>query len=188
MKRAALLVIAGVAVLLLVTLVGLLIEVRSAPPASVAERPTVSLGAASPAAPPATQPSPRSRADSDQPGPPAMGTATAEDRASARIERAQLIEALRDSGPASESWVGRATTLLEEISKEYAAGMTPEGCYIAGCAGTFVFASVADYERAIAASMALPDYQGWTGGKRWTTPEHAPDGRVLVALLLYRPD
>jgi hypothetical protein len=51
-----------------------------------------------------------------------------------------------------------------------------------------VFASMSEYEQAVAAISALPQFRDWTGGKKWTIAEQAPDGRVLVALLLYRPD
>jgi hypothetical protein len=187
MNRAAVLAIGVVAAVLVVTLVGLLIAVRSGPPAIAVEGPTAPPRAGSDVATPAAAPPLRTPDDAAEPAPPPVGTAEDKDRAPARTERAQLISALLDSGPASESWSGQATKLLEQISKR-ATGMTPEGCYIAGCAATFVFASIAEYEKAIAASMNLPEYHSWTGGKRWTTPEQAPDGRVLVALLLYRPD
>jgi len=108
-------------------------------------------------------------------------------REQARVERATLLETMHQSGDASEAWAPRATQLIGAIGK-YAAATTPEGCFVAGCAATFAFASRADFDHAMAEVSASADYQAWTGGKRWTAPELAPDGRVLVALLLYRPD
>jgi hypothetical protein len=193
MNRAALLTIACLTVLLLAAVVGLVLAVRSGPDAPP-RAPIVPAGtqtgtAAGSSGSPAAQVQIPARAldDAAQAMPPPVGTAADNERGAARVERAKALAELRDSGPGNETWVGRATTLLEQVSKR-SAGMTPEGCYIAGCAGTFVFPSVNDYERAVAAIIDLPDYRSWTGGKQWTTPEHAPDGRVVVGLLLYRPD
>jgi hypothetical protein len=95
------------------------------------------------------------------------------------------LATLRASGSGHESWVGQATALLESV--DAIKRTTPE-CYIAGCAATFTFASDASYRERIAVLTTSDNYRAWTGGKALTVPEGQPDGRVIVTLLLYRPD
>ena len=91
----------------------------------------------------------------------------------------EALEALRNSGTASEVWVTDAERLVHSI----APAATVE-CYVAGCGAQLSFASEAAYQDAV---RAVADDHTWTGGKRWS--EAARDGgRVSVALILYRPD
>lgn len=97
------------------------------------------------------------------------------------------LTTLRTSGAGRESWDGQATSLLEAGAAGAISSTAPE-CYIAGCAATFTFASDARYRERTAALIASDAYRAWTGGKVLTEPDHQPDGRVVVTLLLYRPD
>ena len=97
------------------------------------------------------------------------------------------LATLRASGSGRESWDGQATALLEAAAAGSISSTAPE-CYIAGCAATFTFASEARYRERAAALTASDVYQAWTGGKLLAEPDRRPDGRVVVTLLLYRPD
>ena len=90
---------------------------------------------------------------------------------------------LRASGSANEVWVSQGMAVLDAVG----AG-SDLGCFVAACGGVFVFASQADYTQRRATVEASTAYAAWTGGKRWTDVEQLRDGRVRVALLLYRPD
>jgi hypothetical protein len=99
--------------------------------------------------------------------------------------RAELVATLRASGAATETWSGQGMALL---GRAHAAASTDSGCFVAGCAAVFTYASQSDYMQQRAALEASPEYTAWTGGKRWTDVEQLGDGRVRVGLLLYRPD
>lgn len=105
----------------------------------------------------------------------------------ARDEREAALQSLLDSGEAKEEWVDRATNLFDLIGRQ-ALATSKLGCYVAGCGATFTFPSVAEFDRRRAIVEASDEYKAWTGGKKWTTPEPTPDGRIVVALILYRPD
>ena len=105
----------------------------------------------------------------------------------ARDERDEAFTALMSSGEAKEEWVDRASNLFDSIGRQ-ALATSKVGCYVAGCGATFTFPSVAEFDRRRALVEASDDYKAWTGGKKWTTPEPTPDGRIAVALILYRPD
>ena len=105
----------------------------------------------------------------------------------ARDERDEAFTALMSSGEAKEEWVDRANNLFDSIGRQ-ALATSKIGCYVAGCGATFTFPSVAEFDRRRALVEASDEYKAWTGGKKWTTPEPTPDGRIAVALLLYRPD
>jgi hypothetical protein len=143
--------------------------------ALVAPQPATPPEPAEPEPPPAKPPSPELAAYQDQV------------RANAREGREKALTTLQDSGVASESWAPRATAVINEVGR-HATSTTPAGCFVAGCAATFTFASQMDYLHALADINASDEYKAWTGGKHWTMPETAPDGTVTMALLLYRPD
>lgn len=105
----------------------------------------------------------------------------------ARAERDKVLDGLRNSGSGAEPWDHDAATLLDAVGRRAQRG-EQAGCFVAGCGGSFVFASASDFESQRAEIEATPEYQAWTGGKRWTVPEAQPDGTVVVALALYRPD
>ena len=102
-------------------------------------------------------------------------------------DRETLLAGLRDSGSGVESWDAQGATLLTSLAT---GGVTLRDatCYVAGCSATFTFPTERDYQRHIAELETSELYRAWTGGKRLSTPETRPDGRVIVALLLYRPD
>jgi hypothetical protein len=102
-------------------------------------------------------------------------------------ERERWVTTVVESGSGREPWTDQGTALLQTIARD-AAHTETLGCYIAGCTATYTFASRAAYERAYDAAQRSADYAAWTGGKRWSMPEQAPDGEVTTALLLYRPD
>ena len=97
-----------------------------------------------------------------------------------------LLDDLRASGSAAEPWDAQGTALLAAIGHR-AVATSQVGCFTAGCAATFTFASRSDLDRARIEATQSPQYRAWTGGKRWTTPEISRD-RVVITLLLYRPD
>jgi hypothetical protein len=107
--------------------------------------------------------------------------------ASADAAPTAALARLRASGSGRESWDGQATSLLEAAAVGALSSTAPE-CYSAGCAATFTFANDARYRERAAALTASDAYQAWTGGKVLTEPDLRPDGRVVVTLLLYRPD
>jgi hypothetical protein len=89
------------------------------------------------------------------------------------------LEALRNSGTASEVWVPDATRLVHTIAPD----ATVE-CYVAGCGAELSFSSEAAYRDAI---RVIAEDRTWTGGKTWTDAARG-GGRITVALILYRPD
>ena len=101
----------------------------------------------------------------------------------ARAQREALLARIRDAHAGHESWNERGRALLERFGPA-----TDGGCYMAGCTATFTFASRAAYERVRDDVTATPEYAAWTGGKQLTTPETLSDGRVIVAVVLQRPD
>ena len=105
----------------------------------------------------------------------------------ARDERDKALQALIDSGEEREEWGDRAMNLFDSIGRQ-ALATSKLGCYVAGCGATFTFPSVAEFDRRRALVEGTDEYKQWTGGKKWTTPEPTPDGRIAVALILYRPD
>lgn len=105
----------------------------------------------------------------------------------ARDERETVLGDLRNSGTGHEPWDVQAITVFDSISRGQVT-TSEVGCFIAGCGATFVFPSLAEYRRDFDALQTADAYRAWTGGKRWTTPEVGSDGRVSVALVLYRPD
>jgi hypothetical protein len=117
----------------------------------------------------------------------AMAIAVIVDASSPDAAPSAALATLRASGSGRESWDGQATSLLEAVAAGALSSTTPE-CYIAGCAATFTFANDAVYRERTAAMTASDTYRAWTGGKVLTEPDRKPDGRVVVTLLLYRPD
>jgi hypothetical protein len=89
--------------------------------------------------------------------------------------------------PGRERWARKGEALLDEVALR-AQRVDERGCYISGCTATFWFASRDAYDAVVRDEATSPVYAAWTGGKSWTTPEPQPDGQVVVALLLYRPD
>jgi hypothetical protein len=139
-------------------------------------------GAQAPPSPPivvdAPAPPPEVRADAWVPG--AAET-------SARDEREKALAELHDSGLGHEDWDSAAEALLGSIARGPVEA-TDAGCFIAGCGMTYTFPSEDAYLRGIDELQRSDGFRAWTGGKQFTTPERRADGRVVVALLLYRPD
>ena len=107
--------------------------------------------------------------------------------AAARTERESLLARVRDAHVGHESWDDDGLALLDRVGHE-AIAVADEGCYMAGCIGAFTFASEAAYRRAVADVTASSDFAAWTGAKRITSPERLAGGKVVVAILLERPD
>lgn len=106
--------------------------------------------------------------------------------ASSRAERVAAMQALRRSGPADEGWNAQAGEVFDATKRS--ATVTDVGCYVVGCGATLTFASETAYRDELARVQALTAFRAWTGGKQITSAEIQADGRVVVALLLYRPD
>ena len=143
-----------------------------------------------PAPTPAVAPAPAAVAPapgSSQPQLPPSPVAPAPVLAPEPSERERWVKPVLRSGSGHEQWTERGTSLLEQIGRN-AVRSDDVGCYIAGCTATYTFASRDEYDRTIHAVQRSAEYQAWTGGKRWTTPEPAHDGAVTSALVLYRPD
>ncbi len=98
-----------------------------------------------------------------------------------------MLDNVRTSGPAHEHWDEQARALFNSLAKDDTV-VAYEGCYVAGCAATLSFASEDDYRRARDEAERSELYRAWTGGKKWSRPDIAEDGRLLVALVVYRPD
>lgn len=105
---------------------------------------------------------------------------------SSRAEREAALQRLRRSGPADEGWNAQAGAVFDAIKPS--AAVSAVGCYVVGCAATLTFSSEAAYREQLARVQALAAYRAWTGGKQITGPDVQADGRVVVALFLYRPD
>jgi hypothetical protein len=105
---------------------------------------------------------------------------------SSRSERESALQALRRSGPADEGWNAQAGTVFDAIKPT--AAVSDVGCYVVGCGATLTFSSETAYRAGLAQVQALAAFRAWTGGKQITSPDVQADGRVVVALLLYRPD
>lgn len=200
MSRASTVAFGALAAALLAAVIGLVIEVRRGP------EPVGTRGSARPAsssvaaADPAPVPPPARPAaglpgtgsvvpagSESSPGDPAASPDQLQLVQVARMERGKVLSGLRRSGTGEEPWDGTASALLDAVGGR-AAHAESIGCFVAGCGTTLTFASAAEFERQRAEIEAMPDYQAWTGGKRWTVPEPQADGTVVVALALYRPD
>ena len=198
MTRASTIAVAALAAGVVAAVVWLWVAVHRAPEAVVVTAPPppheqqqapahvehaeLSVEAPEPSPPDQVPPPPRPSAPSPQ-----LAAYQEQIRANAHAEREKMLATMHDSGAANESWAPRATTLIDEVGR-HATSTTPAGCFVAGCAATFTFASQMDYLHMLAEINANDDYKAWTGGKHWTMPETAPDGTVTLALLLYRPD
>jgi hypothetical protein len=104
-----------------------------------------------------------------------------------REEREQLLARIRDPKAGYEPWDDQGLAILDSAASD-ATELTDVGCYMAGCVATFTFPSDGAYRRAIADLKLTTAYVAWTGGKQFTTPETLDDGRVVIAILLNRPD
>jgi hypothetical protein len=176
-----------VAIALAAAAVWLFFETRSAPTTATSASPP-------PAAPAADASAPRS-ATVPSTSPPSLPAAPAHaaeavdagsDRDAAHAERVTLVTRMA-SHNGREKWAPRAEALLDEIGQR-AEHVQDRGCYISGCTATYTFASRASYDTGYRDAIGLAAYTGWTGGKLWTKPEQQDDGRIVVALLLYRID
>jgi hypothetical protein len=180
--RAWLLAAAALAVIALA--IGLLFMARPSDlaPQSQADRRDATLAQEPHPLPPRDAALPVSR---PPPAPDASGE-PAEQR-TARADRQQIIGALHDSGSGTEPWSAQGTAVLDVIA--HAGGTQSEGgCYVAGCGAVFTFESESDYRRGVDTLLASEAFRAWTGGKRFASPERLPDGRVIIAIALYRPD
>jgi len=108
--------------------------------------------------------------------------------AAAKLERELALAKAEQSGKVVAPWANDGNLLLEAIAHDaHAAGWTQAGCFAAGCAGTFLFASDDAMTRGRALAEALAGYRAWTGSKHWTAPERWLDGRVSITLVLGPP-
>lgn len=105
----------------------------------------------------------------------------------ARAKRDQLLAKIRDAHAGHESWNEQGLALLDLIGRR-AITTADVGCYMAGCSSTFTFASEAAYRHAFDEVTATSEYARWTGSKQFTDPEVLDGGRVIVAVVLQRPD
>jgi hypothetical protein len=139
--------------------------------------------------PPTPMPTPPSPSrEAVAPAPPPMLPAIDSGAAAARAEREHMVAKIVDRlGSHEESWNATGIDLLHAFGRG-AQATTDLGCYMAGCIATFTFASESAYRAAYDEVTATPDYAAWTGGKRASAPEVLPDGRVIVAIALERPD
>jgi hypothetical protein len=132
------------------------------------------------------------RADVDAPAAaiaaePAPPAAEPDAGAAARDERLAAIATLERSGPGREDWDASAMAIFDAADTG-SVEVTSVGCFIAGCAATMTYASRDAYARGLERLQGSAPYRAWTGGKVLTRPELLADGRVVVALVLYRPD
>jgi hypothetical protein len=105
----------------------------------------------------------------------------------ATVERPSALVELEESGEGSEAWSSQGTALLDAFGASSAA-MTERGCFVAGCAALFTFSSEDDYQRQLARLVASDAYAAWTGGKVLSPLQLRADHKVVVSLVLYRPD
>ena len=105
----------------------------------------------------------------------------------ARIDREAVIQALAESGAGAEDWDDQATRLVQEFGGAPVATKIA-GCFVGGCGATFTFPSGVEYQQRLDALLASDGYRAWTGGKRLSIPESLPGGRIVLAVVLYRPD
>jgi hypothetical protein len=112
----------------------------------------------------------------------------ADEQRAARSDREQMITSLRQSGSGQEVWVAQGTAALDVLAHASGVQMTEAGCFIAGCGAVFTFATETEYRRGVDTLLASDAFRAWTGGKRFAPPERMPDGRVVIAIVLYRPD
>ena len=118
---------------------------------------------------------------------PAVDARTPTTDSAARTNRENILDGIRDPHPDHESWNEAGLALVDQLGRD-AVDVADRGCYMAGCVGTFTFASEAAYRHAVDALTASTDYAAWTGGKQLTAPETLANGQVVVALVLQRPD
>lgn len=142
--------------------------------------------------PPTTLPPPAPSRDAaavtTPPPPPTLPTIDAAVAASGgRAEREHMVAQIVDRLGGHESWNAQGIELLQAFGGR-AQTTTDLGCYMAGCVATFTFASESTYRAAYDDVTATRAYAAWTGGKRVSSPEVLPDGRVIVAIALERPD
>ena len=123
------------------------------------------------------------------PAPPAPGSSAPhiDPRLDGARVREMVLEDLKQSGDGTEDWNGSAESVFAAIGKP-PVSFSDDGCWVAGCAATFTYASQDAYEQALAALPAMPAYKGWSAGKRLTPPDLRPDGTVQMTIVLYRPD
>jgi hypothetical protein len=109
------------------------------------------------------------------------------EREVARAQRTKWVQRAIASHPVHEKWTAAAQALIDQVGQR-AEHVDDTGCFVIGCTGTFTFATRAAYDDAYRELTTTPAYETWHSGKRWTTPEEQDDGRVIVALVLYRID
>jgi hypothetical protein len=122
------------------------------------------------------------------PPPPALpSTDAGAPPSTARAERELLLSKIIDHLGGHEGWNEQGTDLLRAFGRG-AVATSDLNCYMAGCIATFTFASEDAFHATYDEVTTSPRYAAWTGGKRVTAPELLPDGRVIVAVALERPD
>jgi hypothetical protein len=114
------------------------------------------------------------------------GDASAPDASDPHAERVALTQNMA-ARSGHEHWVGKGEAVLDEVG-HHALRVEDRGCYLSGCTATYWFLSRESYDATLRDEAASAVYAAWKGGKQWTTPEVQPDGQLVIALLLYRPD
>ncbi len=109
------------------------------------------------------------------------------ERDAAKAERTHWVQRAISSHLVTEKWTASGQALIDRVGQR-AAHVQDAGCYVIGCTATFTFASRTAYDDAYRDVTASAEYLTWHSGKRWTLPEEQDDGRIIVALVLYRID
>jgi hypothetical protein len=117
----------------------------------------------------------------------ATAPADADPHETARAQRVALVERVSHSGKHREKWAGQGEALLDDIAS-HAERIDDRGCYLSGCMASYTFASNSAYQDMLQLETTTPQWAKWTGGKRWSAVEDLDGGRVIVTLVLYRPD
>jgi hypothetical protein len=112
---------------------------------------------------------------------------TVAERDAAKAQRTKWVHSAISSPRERERWTDQGQALIDEVSQR-AAHVEDNGCFLQGCTATLTFPSRAAYDSVYSEIITSDAYAAWTGGKRWSTPEEQDDGRIVVALIIYRPN
>jgi len=96
----------------------------------------------------------------------------------------EVLDDVRESGPASGAWTAAALALLRGL---HAVETSELACYAAGCTVRATFASEDGALDEIALWQSSDAYAAWTGGAMVTPATKRPDGRVVVVVVVYPP-
>ena len=103
-----------------------------------------------------------------------------------------MIADLKATGASNDPWTGEATKLFQAVQSAIDPGGTAEHgkieCFREGCVQTTTFASAGDSEASLKALRDYEPFFTWPGVKSRTGSEHLPNGKVVNAVFLYRPE